>query len=94
MTGEARLPAPAGSAQCWDRTVAMVNQLPLEAVHPAGQAMPTADPAFWGAWFRGHIGTEALQRAQALINAYGHHRAAMMIVDAVGTDLYGQGAKW
>jgi len=61
---------------------------------PAGQAMPTADPVFWGAWFRGHVGPEALQRAQALMAAYGHHRAMIMIMEAIGTDLYGQGAKW
>jgi len=61
---------------------------------PGGQALPTADPAFWGAWFRGHVGDEALRRAQALMAVYGHHRAMIMIMEAIGTSLYGQGARW
>lgn len=93
-----RRPAPTSQSDVTNRVSTLVSnasQLPNTA--PAGQVVasqPVADPAFWGAWFRGHVGNEALQQAQALIAAYGHHRAMLMIIDAIGTSLYGQGARW
>jgi hypothetical protein len=83
---------PAGVTNRVSTLVSNASQSPVTA--PAGQLQPVADPAFWGAWFRGHVGNEALQRAKALQDAYGHHRAVMMIVEAIGTDLYGPGAHW
>lgn len=87
-------PAGLPMAQASDRVSSLVNSLP-RGIAPAGQAArPTADPAFWGAWFRGHVGDEALRRAQTLVSAYGHHRAGLMIIEAIGNSMYGQNAKW
>lgn len=89
-------PATAPAGQASDQSAeqqAVIDQ--IERRNRRQQLIAAAaDPAFWGAWFRGHVGEEAIRRAALLTSAYGHHRAMIMIMQAIGDSLYGPGARW